>query len=71
MRDFKDIGAAIKNLSDDWRSVYYTELISKTEKLYAPARPPLPKSRRVQDKMKKQREEVQKQVGTSIRIIRG
>ncbi len=71
MRDFKDIGAAIKNLSDDWRSVYYTELISKTEKLSAPARPPLPKSRRVQDKMKKQREEVQKQVGTSIRIIRG
>lgn len=71
MRDFKDIGSAIQGLSDDWKPVYYTELISRTEKLAPPARPALPKSKRVQDKMKKQRDEVQKQVGTSIRIIKG
>jgi response regulator RpfG family c-di-GMP phosphodiesterase len=71
IRDLKDLGSAIQNLNEEWRSVFYTELISRTEKLSAPVRPEVPKSRRVQEKLKKQREEVQKSQGTSVRIIRG
>ncbi|MBX7144807.1 MAG: hypothetical protein K1X79_10185 [Oligoflexia bacterium] len=70
MREFKDVCATVKALDSEWQQVYFTELISQTEKLSPPIRPELPKSKRAQEKLKKKIENAEK-TGMQIRIIRG
>ncbi len=69
-RGLRELAETLRTLSPELMDFYFATLAEQWEKRTAPHKPELPKSKRVQEKMKKQRE-ADKGTGSGYRLVRG